>query len=127
MHHFNFEIQIETSEGSSYHYFTENGSCEYFDFSADFSENRLFCNKFAEFLGKESLALIVWQFLVLQSLNVFLYNSFYSAGMDGFVNIAVNFVINISISLVLTWVSSKTITPLTNYTCNRVNALLFKK
>ena len=92
-----------------------------------FSENRLLCNKFAEFLGKESLALIVWQFLVLQSLNVFLYNSFYSAGMDGFVNIAVNFVINISISLVLTWVSSKTITPLTNYTCNRVNALLFKK
>ena len=54
MHHFNFEIQIETSEGSSYHYFTENGSCEYFDFSADFSEKRLF----AEITPKTSLKII---------------------------------------------------------------------
>lgn len=28
-----------------------------------FSNHRLLCNKFAEFLGKESLALIVWQYL----------------------------------------------------------------
>ena len=92
-----------------------------------FSSNRLLCNKFAEFLGKESLALIVWQMLVLQSLNVFLYNSFHSAGMSNPMNIAINFIVNAGISLFLTWVSSKTITPLTNYTCNKVSALLWKQ
>ena len=91
-----------------------------------FSNNRLLCNKFAEFLGKESLALIVWQMLVLQSLNVFLYNSFYNTGMSTPVNIALNFVINAALSLLLTWVSAKTITPLTNLTCNKVSALLQK-
>ena len=91
-----------------------------------FSNNRLLCNKFAEFLGKESLALIVWQMFVLQSLNIFLYNSFHGAGMRAPVNIAINFVINMGISVFLTWVSSKTITPLTNYTCNRVSSLLNK-
>jgi hypothetical protein len=78
-------------------------------------------------LGKESLALIVWQMLVLQSLNVFLYNSFHSAGMSNPMNIAINFIVNAGISLFLTWVSSKTITPLTNYTCNKVSALLWKQ
>ena len=92
-----------------------------------FSNNRLLCNKLAEFLGKESLALIVWQMLALQSLNIFLYNSFYRMGMSALVNIAVNFVINIGVSIFLTWVSSKTITPLTNYTCNKVGALLWKR
>jgi hypothetical protein len=92
-----------------------------------FSSNRLLCNKFAEFLGKESLALIVWQMLVLQSLNVFLYNSFYNTGMSTPVNIALNFVINAALSLLLTWVSSKTITPLTNLTCNKVSVLLWKQ
>ena len=38
----------------------------------------------------------------------------------------VNFVINAALSLLLTWVSAKTITPLTNLTCNKVSALLQK-
>jgi hypothetical protein len=91
-----------------------------------FSNNRLLCNKFAEFLGKESLALIVWQMLVLQSLSVFLYNSFYKMGMSELANIAVNFAINTVVSLILTWASSKTVTPLTEYTCKKVGALLWK-
>ena len=90
-----------------------------------FSDNRLLCNKFAEFCGKESLALIVWQMLVLQSLNIFLYNRFYSVGMSDPMNIAINFVINMGVSFFLAWVSSKTVTPLTNYTCNQVSALLY--
>ena len=85
------------------------------------------CNKFAEFLGKESLALIVWQFLIMQSLNIFLYNSFHSAGMSNPMNIAINFGINAALSLFLTWVSSKTITPLTNYLCRQMSALLWRK
>ena len=92
-----------------------------------FSNNRLLCNKVAEFLGKESLALIVWQFLVMQSLNIFLYNYFYSIGMSNPMNIAINFAINMVLSVFLTWISSKTITPLTNYTCNKVSALLWKR
>lgn len=92
-----------------------------------FGNHRLLCNKFAEFCGKESLALIVWQMLVLQSLNVFLYNSFSRAGMSDAMNVALNFVINMSLGLLLTWVSAQTITPLTNYTCNRVSALLCKR
>lgn len=91
-----------------------------------FSNNRLLCNKFAEFLGKESLALIVWQFLVLQSLNIIVFNGLYNAGMGNPMNIAINFAINISLSLLLTWASAKTITPLTNYTCKKVSALLWK-
>ena len=92
-----------------------------------FSNNRLLCNKFAEFLGKESLALIVWQFLIMQSLNIFIHNYFYSIGMSNFINIAINFVINMGVSIFLTWVSAKTITPLTNVLCNRVSALLWKR
>ena len=90
-----------------------------------FSNNRLLCNKFAEFLGKESLALIVWQFLIMQSLNVFLYNSFHSASMNEGMNIAINFAINMVLSVLVTWLSSKTITPLTNYLCKRVGALVW--
>ena len=92
-----------------------------------FSNNRLLCNKFAEFLGKESLALIVWQFLIMQSLNIFIYNYLHGTGMNAPTNIAINFIVNAGISLFLTWVSSKTITPLTNYTCNKVSALLWKQ
>lgn len=92
-----------------------------------FSNNRLLCNKFAEFLGKESLALIVWQMLLLQSINIFLYNSLHSAGMGNTMNVAINFAINMVLSVILTWVSAKTITPLTNYTCNKVSAVLWKK
>lgn len=92
-----------------------------------FSKNRLLCNRLAQFLGKESLALIVWQMLILQSLNVFLYNSFHNAGMDAPLNVAINFALNMGVSLFLTWISSKTITPLTNYTCSKVGALLWKE
>jgi peptidoglycan/LPS O-acetylase OafA/YrhL len=91
-----------------------------------FSNNRLLCNKFAEFLGKESLALIVWQFLIMQSLNIFIYNYCHSIGMSNSMNIAINFLVNAGLSLFLTWVSAKTLTPLTNYTCNRVSSLLWK-
>ena len=91
-----------------------------------FSNNRLLCNKFAEFLGKESLALIVWQFLIMQSLNIFLYNSFHHAVMGNLMNVAINFAVNAGLSLFLTWVSAKTITPLTNYICNRITSLLWK-
>ena len=91
-----------------------------------FSNNRLLCNRFAEFLGKESLALIVWQFLIMQSLNIFVYNSFHHAGMGNPMNVAINFVVNAGLSLFLTWVSAKTITPLTNHACNRVISLLWK-
>jgi peptidoglycan/LPS O-acetylase OafA/YrhL len=91
-----------------------------------FSNHPLLCNKFAEFLGKESLALIVWQFLIMQSLNIFLYNYFHYAGMGDTINVVINFAINMVLSLFLTWISAKTITPLTNYTCNKVGALLRK-
>ena len=92
-----------------------------------FSNHPLLCNKFAEFLGKESLALIVWQFLIMQSLNIFIYNYCHSIGMSNPMNIAINFLVNAGLSLFITWVSAKTITPLTNYTCNKVSALLRKQ
>ena len=41
MYKFNFEIQVETSEGISIHTFSENASCKFFDFSKSFDENRL--------------------------------------------------------------------------------------
>ena len=91
-----------------------------------FRTHRLLCNRFLEFLGKESLALIVWQMLVLQSLNLFLYNGFSRAGMSNPINVALNFGVNMGVSLFLTWVSSKTITPLTNYTCKKVSVFLWK-
>ena len=91
-----------------------------------FSNHRLLCNKFAEFLGKESLALIVWQFLIMQSLNICIYNYCYSIGLSNPMNIAINFIINMGVSIFLTWVSAKTITPLTNYICNRVKLLQWK-
>ena len=91
-----------------------------------FSNNRLLCNKFIEFSGKESLALIVWQFLIMQSLNVFLYNVFHHTGMGEPMNIVINFIVNMGVSLLLTWVSSKTITPLTNYLCNKMSTILWK-
>lgn len=90
-----------------------------------FRNHPLLCNKFAEFLGKESLALIVWQFLIMQSLNIFLYNYFFRAGINDPMNFAINFAINMGISVFITWISSKTITPLTNYTCSKVSALLW--
>lgn len=92
-----------------------------------FSNNRLLCNKFAEFLGKESLALIVWQFLIMQSLNTYLYNYFFRAGMKDPMNVAINFAINMVVSVLVTWASSQTITPLTNYMFNKVSGLLLKQ
>ena len=92
-----------------------------------FSKNCLLCNKFIEFLGKESLALIIWQMLILQSLNVFLYNYFYSINMNNVLNIVINFVINAIISLLVTLGSSKTITPLTNFICKKIKLILWKQ
>ena len=94
---------------------------------SSFSQDRILCNRFIEFLGKESLALIVWQMLVLQSLNVFMYNTLHRAGMDSPLNVAINLAVNVLVSLLLTLVSSRTVTPLTNLTCERVNALLQRK
>ena len=91
-----------------------------------FSNHPLLCNKFAEFLGKESLALIVWQFLIMQSLNIFIYNYCHSIGMSNPMNIVINFAITMGSSIFLTWISAKTITPLTNYSCNKVTGLLWK-
>ena len=91
-----------------------------------FSDNHLLCNKFSEFLGKESLALIVWHMLVLQSVNIFIYNYFSDMGMSEPINIAINFVVNMSFTLFITWVSAKTITPLTNFVCNCVSGLMWK-
>ena len=92
-----------------------------------FSNNRLLCNRFIDFLGKESLALIVWQMLVLQSLNIFLYNYFHNVGIGDPINISINLAVNTGVSLFITWISSKTITPLTNYICSRIGALLRKE
>ena len=92
-----------------------------------FGNHRLLCNKFAEFLGRESFSLIVWQMLVLQSLNIFLYNFLHGVGLSNLANIGINFAVNAGISLLLTWVSAKTITPLTNHLCLRVNGLLWKR
>ena len=91
-----------------------------------YNHHPVLCNRFMEFLGKESLSAIVWQFLIMQSLNIFLYNYFYKIGTDIILNVAINFVVNMGASLFLTWLSSKTITPLTNFTCSRVRALLWK-
>ena len=92
-----------------------------------FSANLLLCNRFTEFLGRESLSLIVWQMLVLQSLNLFLYNTLHHAGVGHPLNVAINFAVNMLISIFLAWVSSKTITPLTNYTCRKVGTLLWRR
>ena len=92
-----------------------------------FNEARFFNNKFMEFLGKESFSAIIFQFLVLQSLNIALYSYLYKMGMDTTLNLAINFVVNMGLSLFLTWVASKTITPLTNYVCKKVNNLLCKE
>ena len=89
-----------------------------------FSTHPLLCNRFMEFLGKESLALIVWQFLLMQSLNIFLYNYFYKTGMGNPMNIAINFAVNMGLSVFLAWLSARTITPLTNCVCNKLRSLL---
>ena len=91
-----------------------------------FSNHRLLCNRFMEFMGRESLGAIVWQFLAMQSLNIFLYNYFDKIGLDQVINIAINFIVNAGVTVLLTWGSSKTITPLTNDICARVHKLLWK-
>ena len=91
-----------------------------------FSNSRLLCNSFIEFLGKESFSTIAWQMLVLQSLNIFLHNYFYKLGMDNIINVSINLVVNIGVSLLLVWIHSKTITPLTNHLCSRVRMLLWE-
>ena len=48
------------------------------------------------------------------------------AGKSEPINIIINFVINMGISLFLTLVSAKTITPLTNYICNKIKTSFLK-
>ena len=91
-----------------------------------FSNHPLLCNRFIEFWGKESLSAIAWHMFVLLSLNIFLPNYFYRIGINYLLNAAINFIVNVAVGLLVIWVSSKTITPLTNDICNRVNALMWK-
>lgn len=92
---------------------------------ASFKNNAILNNKFLGFLGKESLTLIVIQFLVLQSVNVNLYVLF-SSSMKEYINVLINFVINGVLSLGLTYVYSKIVTPLTNMLCNKLGSLIIK-
>lgn len=86
-----------------------------------FKDNRLLTNNFIVFCGKESLSMIIFQFLIQQSLNVFLYITFYNLGMAIWLNILINFAICMSTTFLLTWTSSKTITPLTNLLCKKIS------
>lgn len=92
-----------------------------------FKDNYLLNNKFINFMGKESLGVIIVQFLIQQSLNIFLYITFFNLGMSNWLNILINFIINIGLTLVFTYVYSKTITPLTNYICKKVSNVLVNK
>lgn len=89
-----------------------------------FSENVLLNNKAIGFLGKESLSLIVVQFIIMQTLNAYLYMWFHRLGIDYYINVLLNFVINAGFSILFTFIYSKTVTPLTNYICNKINNLL---
>lgn len=86
-----------------------------------FKENYFLNNKFILFCGKESLSLIIVQFLLMQSLNVYLYLIFYDLGLSTTINFSINFVINMLLSFGATWIYSKTVTPLTNYICKKLS------
>lgn len=88
---------------------------------ASFKENFFLTNKFVVFCGKESLSLIIFHFLIQQSLNVFLFLTFNNAGLNLWLNILINFVISMTLTLLCGWISSKTITPLTNKLCNKIS------
>lgn len=89
-----------------------------------FRDNYFLNNKFINFMGKESLSAIIVQFLILQSLNIFLFISFHNQGMSSELNILINFIINMSLTVLFTYIYSKTITPITNYICNKVKKVL---
>lgn len=89
-----------------------------------FSENVLLNNKAIGFLGKESLSLIIVQFIIMQSLNAYLYMLFDSLHIDHYLNIFINLGVNVALSLFFTFIYSKTVTPLTNFICNKINNLL---
>lgn len=91
-----------------------------------FKENKILNNKFIGFLGKESLSFVIVQMMVLQSLNVFFYVTFYELGLNIYINLIINFLINGTLSVLLTYLCHKTITPLTNLLCNKVKVLLIK-
>lgn len=92
-----------------------------------FQNNCFLNNKFIMFCGKESLSLIIAQFLILQSLNIHLYLVFNKAGMSSTMNILVNLLINIASSFFATWICSKTITPFTNYICKKISSTFIEK
>lgn len=92
-----------------------------------FSGNILLNNKAISFLGKESLSLIIVQFIIMQSLNVYLYLLFDDLNIVYSLNFILNLVINIVLSLLFTFIYSKTVTPLTNFICNKINNLVLTK
>lgn len=92
-----------------------------------FKNNYFLNNKFINFFGKESLSAIIVQFIIMQSLNIYLFILFYNNGMDMTLNILINIFINLILTGVFTWVYSKTITLLTNIVCNKVSSVLINE
>lgn len=92
-----------------------------------FQNNYFLNNKFIVFCGKESLSLIIVEFLILQTINIYLYLVFYKAGMNIPMNILINLLINMILSFFATWICSKTITPFTNYICKKISSVFIIK
>lgn len=92
-----------------------------------FKNNYFLNNRFIVFLGKESLSVILVEFLILQAVNPNLYILFNSLDMNNALNIVLNISINLILTVVLTFVCSKTITPLTNFICKKGELLIIKK
>ena len=87
-----------------------------------FQNNYFLNNQFILFCGKESFSLIIVQFLIMQSLNIYLFLIFHKTGMNFTMNIIFNLLINMTLSFFATWIYSKTITPLTNYICKKISS-----
>ncbi|MBR3721991.1 MAG: acyltransferase family protein [Selenomonadaceae bacterium] len=79
---------------------------------------KIYKSKFIEWCSRESFSLIVIQNLVQFSLNTILYLYFNKMGMDVSLNIALQFIINILATALITHIYSGTITPLTQRICN---------
>lgn len=92
-----------------------------------FQNQYLLNNKFIEFVGKESLSLILFNAIILQSVNLHLYIWFDSLGFELYLNLIINLFVNGILSLLAALAASKTITPLTNYLCNQIDRRLLSK
>lgn len=92
-----------------------------------FSNNYFLNNKVTVFFGKESLSLIIVQFIVLQFLNINLYLFLHSLSVNFYLNLLINSIVNCGLSVLLTFVYSKTITPLTNILCKFIDDKIINK